>query len=118
MPETKNIPETKNSSDDRKMDGSYLGHLIVVAFLISAPLWPKKQLKYTVWTPLLLSFIWVVFDGCPISKIHMDTDGEHDFLYSWVHPLLPSLTRHQINELGYFFLLLQAYVGTYRLWKT
>ena len=42
-------------------------HWIFPIIIVLLPLLPNKILKKIFWLPLLLTVIWIIFDGCPLN---------------------------------------------------
>jgi hypothetical protein len=55
-------------------------HLLIIPILIILILIPVKILRYIFFLPALIPFIWLIYDGCPISLLHRNDDNDNRFL--------------------------------------
>jgi uncharacterized membrane protein YkvI len=96
------------------MDALYALHLLIFGLILSIPLWPIAYLKYGVYVPILLSTIWLVCNGCPLTKIqkNLNSDSFTREVYSYFMPNISSATSDNINT---FALLLITTIGFQRL---
>ena len=51
------------------MDALFILHILLTTTLLSIPFWSVKYLQYGVYIPLIISIIWLLFNGCPLTKI-------------------------------------------------
>lgn len=58
----------------------YLLHLGIVLLFLSIPLWPVSLLRFGVFLPLMLSFMWFLCGGCPLTQMDEGLDG-HAFTH-------------------------------------
>jgi hypothetical protein len=58
----------------------YLIHLGIVLVFLSIPFWPVNLLQIGVFIPLVLSFMWFMCGGCPLSQMDDGLDG-HAFTH-------------------------------------
>jgi hypothetical protein len=96
------------------MDAFYALHLLIFGFIISVPIWPIMYLKYGIFIPIILSIIWIIFEGCPLTK-HQTNLSSNSFtqdVYKRIIPNIPVKTAERINT---FALLLITIIGFYRL---
>ena len=96
------------------MDFLYWFHLAIIIWFFSIPAWPLEYLEYGVYLPLALSAVWLIFDGCPLSRMQTGLqDG--DFIYSIIKPVIPNITKEQTTRLCNFGLLLITVISMLRL---
>ena len=57
-------------------------HLLIIFIVCSIPVWHIKYLKYGVYIPYMISIMWLVFNGCPITKLQKTNSSSftHDLL--------------------------------------
>jgi hypothetical protein len=99
------------------MDYLFALHLLVPCLLLSIPFWPVEYLQYGVYIPLILSFVWIVFNGCPVTKQHKDLSSE-SFTKEIYKNVIPNITQKDVHHINTFALLLITVVGFRRLVKT
>jgi hypothetical protein len=78
----------------------YLHYLITLTFLILPFLPLKLIINYKLFLfPILLSLYWLMFNGCHISKMHINKNGYiEDLLYKLFNIKITKLqTRHLIT---------------------
>lgn len=95
------------------MDLLYALHLLIFLFICSIPLWKIKYLKIGVYIPLILSIIWVIFNGCPITKAQKNLDDT--FTKDLYKHIMPSITIKQSEHINAFILILITVIGFHRL---
>jgi hypothetical protein len=95
------------------MDLLFWIHLLLTFTLITIPFWPIKYLEYGVYIPLILSIIWIFFNGCPFTRFHkIDSSSfSQDILRFFIPDVSDKLTEH-VNT---FILLIITVSGFYRL---
>jgi hypothetical protein len=95
------------------MDILFWVHVFLTLSLITIPFWPIKYLEYGVYIPLLLSIIWIIFNGCPFSILHkVDSSSfSQDILRFFIPKASDKLTEH-VNT---FLLIFITFSGFYRL---
>ena len=74
----------------------YIIHVILLIILCSIPFWPLKYLMIGLLIPLALTALWVVCDGCPLSVMHPELNGEtfdHNFLNKFI-TISPRTSNH------------------------
>ncbi len=87
-------------------------HFLFLLFIVSIPFWSKKYLKYGRWIPLILAFIWVLFDGCPLNRFDPSLNDE---LFSQV--ILKrffNADKLQTTRVTHFILILITAVSFYK----
>jgi hypothetical protein len=71
---------------DFKLIGYYLHILIPIGFILM-PLLPIKQLKYAIFLPSILYFVWIVCGGCPLTQATQEDDEPYiQGLLAKMHP--------------------------------
>lgn len=96
------------------MDLLYILHVTFIIFFISIPFWKLKYLKYGVYAPILLATIWIIFDGCPLTRIQEDLNDEY-FSKVLLQNFIPNITRESTARASYYILLLVTVIGFIRL---
>lgn len=86
------------------MDQLYWLHLGFVIFFLSIPFWSLTYLRFGVYLPTVLATIWVIFDGCPLTKIQKGLNDEY-FSQILLKPFFPKITREQTTRVTYYILL-------------
>jgi len=97
-----------------KMDLLYILHVTFIVFFLSIPFWKLKYLKYGVYAPIILASIWIIFDGCPLTKIQEDLNDEY-FSKVLLQNFIPNITRESTARASYYILLLVTVIGFIRL---
>ena len=86
-------------------------HVLFVLFFLSLVFWPNCTLPYVVWVPFLLSVVWVVFDGCPLTRIDPALDDQV-FMQVLARPFVGNVSNNTMAALTISTLLLvTAVVG-------
>jgi hypothetical protein len=80
-------------------------HLAFMLFVVSLVFWPSVTLPYVLWLPFLLSVVWLVFNGCPLTHIHADLDDQL-FMQPLLRPLFGKVSRERTSSLAVCVLLL------------
>lgn len=96
------------------MDLVWLLHLTFILFFLSIPFWPLRVLRFGVFMPLVLSTIWILFDGCPLTQIQRDLNDEY-FSKVLLRYLFPNITNESAARASYYILILVVTVGMIRL---
>jgi len=86
------------------MDALFILHILLTTTLLSIPFWSVKYLQYGVYIPLIISIIWLLFNGCPLTKIQ-NIESE-SFVKELLKPIMPNITTKQTEHLNTFVLLL------------
>jgi len=103
--------------DTGSQDIYYWLHIVVLVFILSIPFQPCAWIKYTMWTPLVLVIIWLIFKACPLTTMHKDKTNKHDFVESLVTKVVPKATKQDADNFTMLMLLIIAYSSTYRYWR-
>ena len=95
-------------------------HYLILLFIISIVFWPLKYLKYGIFIPWILNFIWLVFGNCPITVMHSSKNSnENEKQPSFVHDILlkinPNISRGYSNIILYFIMMSITMIGVLRL---
>lgn len=87
------------------MDILYAVHLLILLVMISIPLWPPPYLNYGVYLPVILSATWVIFNGCPLTAIQSNIEGENFTreIYSYI---IPNISEKRADYITTFILIL------------
>ena len=96
------------------MDLLYILHVTFIVFFLSIPFWKLKYLKYGVYAPIILASIWIIFDGCPLTRIQEDLNDEY-FSKVLLQNFIPNITRESTARASYYILLLVTIIGFIRL---
>lgn len=96
------------------IDSLFFLHLVFIIFFLSIPFWPIKYLTYGVFAPVILATIWVIFDGCPLTKIQKGLNDEY-FARILLQPLFPNISKEQTTRFSYFLLLVVTVIGMIKL---
>lgn len=96
------------------MDLLYILHVTFIVFFLSIPFWKLKYLKYGVYAPIVLASIWIIFDGCPLTRIQEDLNDEY-FSKVLLQNFIPDITRESTARASYYILLLVTVIGFIRL---
>lgn len=96
------------------MDTLFILHLTFIIFFLSIPFWSLKYLKYGVFMPLLLETIWIIFKGCPLTKIQEDLNDEY-FSKVLLQNFIPDITNETTARFSNYILLLVTVIGMIRL---
>ena len=96
------------------MDILYWLHVVFVVFFLSIPLWSKKYLRFGIYAPIWLATIWILFDGCPLTKVQYNLNDEY-FSRVLLERIVPKVTKESASRFSYYILLLVTLVGCIRL---
>ena len=96
------------------MDLLYILHVTFIVFFLSIPFWKLKYLKYGVYAPIILASIWIIFDGCPLTRIQEDLNDEY-FSKVLLQNFIPNITKETTARFSYFILLFVTVIGMLRL---
>ena len=95
------------------MDFLIIFHVFLSITFLTIPFWPYKYLQYGAYIPLLLSLIWILFNGCPLSKLH-DVDSS-SFTKDLIRIFYPDVSDDFTEKFSTFLLLLITVISFYRL---
>ena len=76
------------------MNIPYILHLLVPIYITILPFLPVKILRYLFVTPIILPIVWLIFNGCPISKSDEEIVKKYkgSFIYSINKRIFPNIT--------------------------
>jgi hypothetical protein len=92
-------------------------HLLLSLSLLSIPFWPINYLKFGVLIPTIIAFVWILFNGCPVSKFHKINNKNGSFSQDVLQFLNPNISYKQSEHITTFLFLLVTVLGFYRLCK-
>ena len=96
------------------MDTLFILHLFFLIFFISIPFWPLKYLKYGVFAPITLATIWIIFLGCPLTRLRPYLNDEY-FAQILLKPFFPNITKEDTTRVTHYILLLVTMISMVRL---
>lgn len=97
------------------MDILFIIHILLTLTLLTIPFWPVDYLNYGVYIPLILSIIWLIFDGCPFSKLHKVDSSS--FSQDLLRIFMPNVSDRMTEHLNTFILLSITILGFHKLNK-
>jgi hypothetical protein len=97
-----------------EVDILYVFHVFLSIVLLTIPFWPLEYLSYGVYVPFIISFIWIVFDGCPLTKIQSNLSSEN-FTQDLLKMYFPEITKQYTEHLNTFILIAITTIGFNRL---
>ena len=95
------------------MDTLFILHILLTVTLLSIPFWSVDYLQYGVYIPLIISIIWILFNGCPLTAIQ--NIKSESFIQEILKPIVPNITTKQTEHLNTFILLLITVIGFHRI---
>ena len=96
------------------MDTLYIIHILLTLTLFTIPFWPINYLKYGVYIPLLISTIWLMFNGCPLTKFQTNLDSDN-FTKEILKYFIPSISTKYTEHINTFILILVTVISFTRL---
>ena len=96
------------------MDILYWLHLLILLGILSIPFWPKSWLKYGVYVPITISFMWMVCNGCPLTKQQTNISSK-SFTKEVYSMFVPNMTVKTAEHVNTFAFLLITVIGKHRL---
>lgn len=66
----------------------YIHQLLVFLFIILLIFIPLKYYKYIAWIPLVISFHWVIFNGCIFDYLHFENCNNNNIPTNNIIPIL------------------------------
>ena len=97
------------------MDFLYILHLLLSLTLLTIPFWPLDYLQYGVYIPLIIATIWILFNGCPLTKIQTNLNSDN-FTKEIFKYFIPSISTKYTEHINTFLLLLVTVIGFNRLY--
>jgi hypothetical protein len=95
------------------MDALFILHILLTITLLSIPFWSVDYLQYGVYIPIIISIIWLLFNGCPLTEIQ--NIKSESFIQEILKPIVPTITTKQTEHLNTFVLLLITVIGFHRI---
>ena len=95
------------------MDPLFILHILLTVTLLSIPFWSVDYLQYGVYIPLIISIIWLLFNGCPLTAIQ--NIKSESFVQEILKPIVPNITTKQTEHINTFILLLITVIGFHRI---
>ena len=74
---------------------------------------PYKYLKIAIFFPWILSLMWVIFNGCPLTKYVNNGEDKGGFMYQNFKLIYPNISRNLVSEIITFItvtIVLSTYV--------
>ena len=102
---------------DLKLRVLNLIHYVIIIFLlIVLPLLPIKILKktYLYLIPLIISFLWLFFDGCPITNFTSKKNNA-SFIKDNLSKIFPNIKVRTVTHLNSFIFILILTSIIYRI---
>ena len=95
----------------------YYIHFFVPLSIILMPLIPNKYLIYIFPYPLIYYFFWLLFDGCPYTKISQKNmkDKKHFILPILKKYINKNITLKQSNYIVNIVILISVIISAYKL---
>ena len=94
-------------------------HWIFPIIIVLLPLLPNKILKKIFWLPLLLTVIWIIFDGCPLNYFtpldETNIDKNEFFLPIFKKYIYKDITKHQCDNIANLIIGLSITISAYKL---
>lgn len=89
-------------------------HFLIFGFIVSIPFWPIAYLRYGVYVPIVISIIWVTFNGCPLTKVQTNLSS-NSFTTEVYKYCMPNISIKDAKHINTFALLLITIIGFHRL---
>ena len=103
-------PNIKKMSN---IDIPFILHVLFIAILMSFPFWPKQYAKIGIWFPFAISLIWVFFDGCPMTRLH--NDSETPMTLRIYRQIMPNMSEKLSSHINTALLVGITLLGHYNL---
>ena len=93
-------------------------HVFWLMFMLSIPFLPLNIIKryYLYMVPLLIHILWEIFDGCPISKFHVQGE-KYNFVHSLLKQVFPKISEEKTNQMIEWHLIIMMIIIIYRLFQ-
>jgi len=101
----------------RKMDWLNALHYLIFGFIVSIPFWPIAYLRYGVYVPIVISFMWAICNGCPLTKAQTNLSS-NSFTLQVYQPFMPNISVEHAEHINTFAMLLITVVGFHRLQRS
>lgn len=89
-------------------------HFLIFGLIVSIPFWPIAYLRYGVYVPIVISIIWVTFNGCPLTKVQTNLSS-NSFTTEVYKYCMPNISIKDAERINTFALLLITIIGFHRL---
>lgn len=99
------------------MDILFWVHLLFILFVISIPFWKISYLRYGVYVPILLATIWIIYSGCPLTKMQQGISDDY-FSRVLLQYIIPDISKEATTRFTYYVLLVVTWIGLYRLCRS
>jgi len=99
------------------MDIVLLFHLLLIATFYSIPFWPYEYLQYGIYIPLIITIIWIIFGGCPLSKMHSISNKDGEFSIDILRIFYPNADSNLARNINAFSLVLITLISVNKLNK-
>jgi len=90
-------------------------HYLIVLFIISIPFHPIVLLRITVYIPLFLFTIWLMFNGCPLTNVNKGKEDDMDFIHKTMRVCFTTISAKTVDNIVNYFLVVVIYIGFIRL---
>ena len=90
-------------------------HYLIVLFIISIPFHPIVLLRITVYIPLFLFTIWLMFNGCPLTNVNKKDKNDLDFIHKTMRVCFTTISAKTVDNIVNYFLVVVIYIGFIRL---
>jgi len=97
------------------MDTLYIIHLFLSLTLLTIPFWPLEYLQYGVYIPLIIATLWIIFNGCPLTKIQTNLNSDN-FTKELLKYFMPNISTKYTEHINTFLLLFVTVIGFNRLY--
>jgi hypothetical protein len=75
-------------------------HLLIIIAIIMIPFMPRGWLIYAIYIPAIITAIWLIFDGCPITHMQQDLkEGEGFIHHLFKSYISPTITANKVNNI-------------------
>ena len=99
------------------MDIVLLFHLLLIVIFYSIPFWPIKYLQYGIYIPLTITIVWIIFGGCPLSKMHNINNNNGEFSLDILRIIYPNANPKLASHVNTFSLVLITLLSVKKLNK-
>ena len=95
----------------------YYIHLLVPLSILLMPLLPNKYLFYVFPYPIIYYFIWLIFDGCPLTKISQkNMENKDNFILSIFQKYInKNISEDQVNNITNIIICLSIIISANKL---
>ena len=95
----------------------YILHFLIPLSIILMPLIPNKYLYYIFPYPIIYYIIWIIFHGCPITKISQkNMKNKNDFILPLFKKYInKNITHAQSNNIISLIMTLSIIISAYKL---